>query len=178
MFYKAFLLIKEDRLNLRLVVDYLGNRDKRPHVYEWKNLNRVMYYVQETKDLPLMLGAENVHIVKRCINAAFPMHPYMRSYTVVMKILDKVVLYSSSISHKFNTNISTNANIVGTNYLLPHRLQTRYFLETQGFIIKDSSIYQGNHSMILLEGNGRGCIINRTQHILLLSLPTPSLKII
>jgi hypothetical protein len=42
---------------------------------------------------------------------------------------------------------------------------SRYFLEAQGYSVTNSSIYQDNHSVMLLEKNGHGSSIKRTHHI-------------
>jgi hypothetical protein len=44
-------------------------------------------------------------------------------------------------------------------------LWTRYFLEAQGYKIRDNKVFQDNQSTMLLEKNGRGSSSKRTRHI-------------
>jgi hypothetical protein len=45
---------------------------------------------------------------------------------------------------------------------MPQILWTRYFLEAQGFTVKDAIIYQDNQSSILLEKHGRASSSKQT----------------
>jgi hypothetical protein len=79
--------------------------------------------------------------------------------------LGKGVIYGTSTRQKLNTKSSTEAELVGVNDVMPQILWTRYFLEAQGYDIKDSITYQDNQSSILLEKNGRASSGKRTRHI-------------
>ena len=57
------------------------------------------------------------------------------------------------------------SELVGANDVLPQMLWTLYFLEAQGYKIKDNILFQDNKSSILLETNGRGSSGKRTRHI-------------
>jgi len=48
---------------------------------------------------------------------------------------------------------------------LPQIIWTRYFLEAQGYGVKDSVVFQDNQSAILLEQNGKASSGRRTRHI-------------
>ena len=54
---------------------------------------------------------------------------------------------------------------MGVNDAMPQILWTWYFLEAQGYQVKDSVIYQDNQSSILLEKNGCASSGKRTRHI-------------
>ncbi|KAI2495312.1 Reverse transcriptase (RNA-dependent DNA polymerase) [Fragilaria crotonensis] len=60
---------------------------------------------------------------------------------------------------------STEAELVGVNDILPQALWTRYFLEAQGYAVKESIVYQDNKSTILLAENGKSSSGKRTRHI-------------
>jgi hypothetical protein len=55
--------------------------------------------------------------------------------------------------------------LVGLNDVLPQILWTRYFLEAQGYAVKDSIVHQDNQSTILLAENGKASSGRRTRHI-------------
>ena len=51
---------------------------------------------------------------------------------------------------KLNTKISTEAELVGVDYVLTQVIWTQYFLKEQGHMIQDNVIYQDNQSAIRL----------------------------
>ena len=63
------------------------------------------------------------------------------------------MIYGTSVRHKINTKSSTEGELVGVNDEMPQILWTQYFMEAQGYNIKDTVVYQDNHSAILLETN-------------------------
>ena len=63
--------------------------------------------------------------------------------------------YVQSSKQKLNTNISTEAKLVGVDNLLTQVIWTRYFLKEQGYMIHHNIIYQDNQSAIRLEKNDR-----------------------
>lgn len=73
--------------------------------------------------------------------------------------------YATSTVQKINTTSSTEAEVVGLHEVLPQILWTRYFLESQGYGVEESVVYQDNQSAMLLEKNGRGSSSKWTRHI-------------
>lgn len=80
-------------------------------------------------------------------------------------MLGKGAIYGTSTKHKINTKSSTEGELIAVNDVMPQVLWTRYFLEAQGYEVKDSIIYQDNQSAILLEKNGKASSGKRTRHI-------------
>jgi hypothetical protein len=70
--------------------------------------------------------------------------------------LRKGTTYGTSTCQKLNMKSSTEAELVGVNDVIPQVLWTQYFLETQGYSVTNSIIYQENQSTMLLKKNGRG----------------------
>ena len=64
-------------------------------------------------------------------------------------------IISISKKQKLNTKISTVAEFIGADDVMPHMLWTRYFLEAQGYGINKNVLYQYNMSAMLLEKNGK-----------------------
>ena len=79
--------------------------------------------------------------------------------------LGKGAVYGVSNRQTLNTNSSTEAELVGARDVMPQVLWTRYFLEAQGYPIRDNVLYQDNQSVMLLEKNGHGSSSKRTRHI-------------
>ena len=64
-----------------------------------------------------------------------------------------------------NTKSSTESELLGTSDALPQVLWTWYFIEYQGYNIKDNELNQENQSIILLENNGKGSSSKFIRHI-------------
>lgn len=79
--------------------------------------------------------------------------------------LAKRAVFTSSLRQRLNTRRSTEAELVGENDFMPQVLWTRYFLEEQGYAVRNNVLYQGNQSVILLESNGKSSSGKKTRHI-------------
>jgi KUP system potassium uptake protein len=66
---------------------------------------------------------------------------------------------------KINTKSSTEAELVTVDDVMPLILWTRYFLDAQGYGIKENKVFQDNQSTILLEKNGHHLSSCHTRHI-------------
>lgn len=115
--------------------------------------------------MPLTLEVDDTHIMKWWVDASFAVHPDMKSHTGGTLTMGQGAIYSTSTKHKINTTSSTTSEIVGVHDVLPQILWTRYFMEAQGYGVKESVLYQDNQSAILLEKNGRASSGRRTRHI-------------
>lgn len=72
-----------------------------------------------------------------------------------------------AISHKqkINTKSSTKSELVAADDTISHLLQTKHFLEAQGYPSQQTILYQDNTSAILLECNGRSSAGKLLRHI-------------
>lgn len=162
---KALFLCKRARPDLHLAVGFLCTRVQAPDEDDWKKLRRLVQYMRGTRTMCLTLSADENRIVKWWVDASFGVHNDLRSQTGGTMSLGKGMVYSASTRQKLNTKSSTEAELVGASDLLPQVLWTRYFLEAQGYGVKDNVLYQDNQSAMLLEQNGRGSSSKRTRHI-------------
>ena len=73
----------------------------------------------------------------------------------------------TSVSRKqgMNTRSSTEAEVVAADEVVGPMLWTKYFLEAQGYPVKDCILYQDNRSAMLLETNGRKSAGKRSRHL-------------
>jgi hypothetical protein len=162
---KLLFLAKRARPDIQTAVAFLTTRVKSPDVDDWKKLGKVIKYLREFPDLHLTLEAGNGHVVKWWVDAAFAVHPDMKSHTGGTMSLGKGSVYSTSVRQKLNTRSSTEAELVGVDDVMPMVLWTKCFLEAQGYGVTESKIYQDNMSAILLERNGTRSSTKRTRHI-------------
>ena len=101
------------------------------------------------------MEAINLAIVKWWTNAAFAVHHDFKSHTGATMSLGKGAVQAISSKQKLNTKSSTKAELVAADDTLSHLLQTKYFLEAQGYPSDQTILYQDNTSAILLENNRR-----------------------
>jgi hypothetical protein len=125
----------------------------------------VIKYLRGTRDLKLTLEADNTHVVKWWVDAAFAVHGDMRSQTGMTMSMGKGSIYASSLRQKLNTRSSTEAELVGADDAMGMILWTRLFLDGQGYKVQDTKLYQDNQSAMLLEKNGKRSSSKRTRHI-------------
>jgi hypothetical protein len=162
---KLLFLSKRARPDLQQAVGFLTTRVKNPDIDDWKKLIRLIKYLRGTNQYKLTLEGDDTHVIKWWVDAAFAVHGDMRSQTGMTMSLGKGSVYASSVRQKLNTRSSTEAELVGVNDAMSMILWTRLFLEEQGYIVKDTKVYQDNMSSMLLENNGKRSSAKRTRHI-------------
>jgi len=162
---KLLFLCKRARPDIQTSVAYLSTRVKAPDVDDQKKLSRVMRYLRATRDLPLTLEAGAAGQPEWWIDASFGTHHDMKSHTGGLMTLGKGAVYATSRRQKINTRSSTEAELVGINDVVSQVLWTRYFMESQGYPVYATKIYQDNMSTILLSKNGKASSSKRTRHI-------------
>ena len=113
----------------------------------------------------LTLEANESGVILWWVDAAFAVHNDMRSHTGGVLSLGKGAVYASSKKQKLNTKISTEAELVAIDDMMPQILWTRYFLKTQGFNVTGNVVFQDNQSTMKLAKNGRGSSGKRKRHI-------------
>ena len=78
---------------------------------------------------------------------------------------EKGSIINISTKQKLNTKSSTEAELVGADDLSNQILWTNYFLDAQGYEVKDTVLYQDNKSTMLLLNNGKESSTKRTRHL-------------
>jgi Reverse transcriptase (RNA-dependent DNA polymerase) len=162
---KLLFLCKRARPDIQTAVSFLCTRVKGPDVDDYQKLKRVMRYLRGTQMMPLALEADSTNIVKWWADASYAVHPNMRSHTGGAMSMGKGVIYGTSVTQKLTSKSSTEAELIGASDVMPQIMWTRYFLEAQGYNVKEHIVYQDNKSAILLEKHGRASSSKRTRHI-------------
>ena len=102
-------------------------------------------------NLVLALESDGTITVNWWVDAAFAVHHGMKSHTGIMMSMVRGSIYSASNKQNLNTKISTKADLVGVDDLIPQILWMKYFLEAQGIKVSDSVVYQDNQSEMKLK---------------------------
>ena len=92
-------------------------------------------------------------------------HEDCKGHTGTMMSLGGKDVISSSRKQKINTKSSTESELVALDGALTTILWTLYFIETQGYSIKQNIIFEDNMSTINLAVNGTLLSSKRTKHI-------------
>jgi hypothetical protein len=124
-----------------------------------------MRYIRGNCTLPLILSASGSGILKWWMDASFVVHPNMRGYSGGGPSLGRGFPIVGSTKQKLKTRSSTETEIVGADDFMPAICWTRYFMEAQGYGVKENVLFQDNKSSILLEKNGNASSSKHTKHI-------------
>jgi hypothetical protein len=143
----------------------LTTRVRNPDEDDWGKLRRLMRYIKGTINLPPILRADSLNVIKWWVDASFATHDDCRGHTRGTMSFGKGSITGVSKKQKINTRSSTESELVGADDMLTHIMWTRYFIEAQGFNVDESILYQDNLSAMLLEKNGTQSSSKRTKHI-------------
>ena len=162
---RGLFVSKRARPDIQTTIAFLCTRVRDSTIEDWKKLVRLMSYLSKTKDETLTLKANGTNEIKWWIDAAFAVHPDMRSHTGAVMTLGEGAVQSISKKQKVNTRSSTEAELVATDDIAAQVLWTQNFLRAQGVEIKKNIVYQDNQSAMLLEQNGRASAGKRSRHL-------------
>ena len=98
-------------------------------------------------------------------DAAFAVHPDMKSHSGMSMTMGKGSITSLSRKQKLNTRSSTEAELVAVDDCMAQVLWTKFFLQAQGYDTKANIVLQDNTSAIKLEKNGQKSMGQRPRHI-------------
>ena len=84
---------------------------------------------------------------------------------VTMMSLGGGAVVSSSRKHKINTNSSTESELVAIDNAIPMILWCLYFIEAQGYLVKQNIVFQDNQSTMRLAVKGPLSYLKCTNHI-------------
>jgi hypothetical protein len=128
---KLLFLSKQARPDLQQAVGFLTTRVKCPDTDDLKKLYRVIKYLRGTAELKLTLEADDAHVIKWWVDAAFGVHNDMQSQTGMTMTIGKGSVYASSVQQKLNTQSLTEAELVGADDAIGMILWTHLFWKTK-----------------------------------------------
>jgi hypothetical protein len=160
---KGLFACKRARPDIHPTIAVLCTRVKKPNEDDWRKLNRLLKYINGSRKDKLILSADDLHVIKWYVDAAFAVHPDFKSHTGGNMTYGRGAPISMSRKQKLNTRSSTEAELVGPDDLSILILWTRLFMQCQGYDIDKNILFQDNKSTILLEQNGKRSSSSRTR---------------
>jgi hypothetical protein len=155
---------KRARPDIAPVIAFLTTRVMGSTFEDLTKLDRMMSYLHFTRHRKLTLEADQDLIARWYVDAAFAVHPNMRSHTGYVMTLGKGAVVSSSRKQALNTRSSTEAELVAADDAAGPMLWTQRFLAGQGYE-SETILFQDNKSTMLLEQNGRASAGKRSRHL-------------
>ena len=153
------------RPDLTTALSYLTCQVKSPGQDDMKKLIRLISYMQETINLPLILGMNSSNEIRWWVDASFGTRAGMRSQTGATMSLGVGSISSISRKQKLNTTSSTEAELVGVHDAMSQIAWTRHFMLAQEIKIYRNILFQDNQSAMYLEKNGINSSSRNTRHI-------------
>lgn len=82
-------------------------------------MKRLLGYLNRTIDMPRIIGAENLFMMKIWVDAAYAIHPDMRGHTGGVISFGHGAYTTKSLQQKLNTKSSTETEVVGASDYIP-----------------------------------------------------------
>ena len=161
---KVLYCAKRSRPDLLTTTSFLATRVQAPTFQDYDKLQRLLRYVNGTRDLWLTLEAGDGWGLFAYIDAAYGQHLDGKSHTGVCMLLGKGAFYVQSSKQKIVSKSSTEAELVAVSDGLSEVIWARNFLLSQGVQLGPAVVYQDNMSTMALMEKGRSTS-SRTKHI-------------
>ena len=162
---KLLYITKRERPDLETLISFLTMRVSKSTEQDWAKLKRGLSFIHGTINEKRIIGARNLLDVFTWIDASYAVHSNMRSHTGGAISMGYGVLHAKSSKQKINVKSSTEAELVGVSEYIPHNIWLIMFLKSQGYEMRNNTVYQDNKSAILMEKNGRNSCTGNSRHI-------------
>ena len=124
-----------------------------------------MDFLKRTENESLTLVLDDTRSVTWSIDAAFAVHPDMKSHTGMTMKMGQGAITSLSRKQKLNTRSSMEAELVAVDDCMSQAPWTKHFLDAQGHHTEAHIVLQDNESAIKLENNGHKSMGQHSRHI-------------
>lgn len=153
---KLLYLAKRARMDILLAVALLCTRVKSPTTEDAAKLERVLKYLNGSKDSVLVLEPNATMLLEGYIDASFACHNDGKGHTGLVVTLGGRTVLCMSSKQKLVTRDSTESELVGLSDKLMNVVQCYDFLIAQGLNCDVPVLYQDNTSTITLVTKGGG----------------------
>jgi hypothetical protein len=104
---KGLFACKCARPDIHPKIAVLCTRVKKPNEDDWRKLNCLLKYIDGSRKDKLILSADDLHVIKWYVNAAFTIYPNFKSHTGGNMTYGQEAPISMSRKQKINTQSST-----------------------------------------------------------------------
>lgn len=159
-------LAKRVRPDILVPVVFLSTRVANPDVDDLHKLERVIKYVNSTKDIGVCIepAKDGIINIRAYVDASFAVHKEFRSHTGIVVTFGGGGIFFKSTKQRINSTSSTESELVAVSDVMPYVIHIREFLIHQGYDLGPATLLQDNMSTIKLIENGRSNS-DRTRHI-------------
>jgi hypothetical protein len=161
---KLLYLAKRVRPDILTPVAFLSTRTRKPTDDDQAKLNRVLRYINSTKEMGMILQCTKDIAILVYADASYGVHADGKSHTGVYITLGRGGVFFRSTKQKIVTKSSTESELIGLSDSLGQAIWTRDFLIGQGYKVGPAKVFQDNKSTITLAAKGRSTS-DRTRHI-------------
>jgi hypothetical protein len=161
---KLLYLAKRTRGDILLPVNFLCTRVNAPTEQDWGKLERVLKYLNGTKDYELTLKVNLQMRVQAYVDAAYAPHGDGKSHSGLYLTLGEGAFLVKSTKQQIVTKSSTEAELVAASDMATDVFHLQSFMKGQGCRMEKPVILQDNQSTIKLLEKGRASS-QRTRHL-------------
>ena len=162
---KLLFLSKRVRIDIDLAVSFLCTRVAAPTKGDREKLIRVLSYLNGTKRMKRIMGANGLDYLQSWTDASYAIHRDMKGHTGGVISMGKGAVIHNCSKQKLNTKSSTESEVVGVSDFLPYTMWASYFLGAQGYKLYRNIFYQDNTSAIKMIKNGKSSCGSKSRHI-------------
>jgi hypothetical protein len=160
---KVLYLAKRARPDVLVCVSFLASRVLEPNTDDFAKLNRLLKYINGSKELGIVLEPDNDLNIVSYIDASYAVHNDMRSHAGTIVSVGKGPVYAKSSRMKLMVKSSTEAEVVAASDGCTQVVWCREFLLAQGELLAPATVHQDNMSAIhLLEHESTS---ERSRHV-------------
>jgi hypothetical protein len=157
-------LTKRVRPDCLCATIFLTSRVLCATVEDSKKLERLLKYINGTREMGITLECSSSLQVQAFVDASFAVHVMKGSHTGYFITLGKGPIFAKSTKQKLVSKSSTEAELIGWSDSTPMVMWVQHFLEGQGYPPQPVKIYQDNQSTIIMVKKGKSTS-ERTRHI-------------
>ncbi len=131
---KLLYLSKRTRPDILTAISFLTTRVKEPTEDDWTKLERVMKYLNGSKDLGVTLDASSDKPLElqAWVDASFATHEDAKGHTGLIIALGNGPIFASSTKQKLVSKSSTESELIGISDSLSQVIWSREFMVGQG----------------------------------------------
>ena len=141
-------LAKRVRTNVLTAVSWCASRVLKPTVEDEKKLDRILAYLQATKDKKCVLRVGEEVQLRAYVDASYAVYQDAKSVSGIVLMLGDAVIHVKSSKQKIVTRSSTESELVAISDSLSQVLWTREYMIAAGIPMGPAVLYQDNKSTI------------------------------